>query len=103
MTPPAYSLPLSDLHPDAQAWHAAVLAAWTLDDPAALALLWQAADCLSTMLEARAILRQEGLLTDSQRAGTGGRLHPAAALLRDTRTAFRQAVAALNLDMEAPE
>lgn len=93
---PAIPAPPPGLSPAAAAWFTEVATEFQLD-AAGRALLATAADAFTDMDLAKSILATEGLVATSQRGGP--KVHPAWQILRDARTAFLRAVAALNLDM----
>lgn len=77
-----------------------VLSHYQLVDPAGIALLVRAAECLDRMRRAQALIAEHGeLVTD--RYGSL-KANPACNVERDSRTGFLSAVRALNLDIEPP-
>lgn len=69
-----------------------------LDDPAGLALLCTAAECIDRMRAAQRSIAEHGELT-VDRYGSP-KINPACALEKDARNGFLAAVRALNLDLE---
>ena len=73
-------------------------AEYSIADPAGLALLCTAAECLDRMRQAQAAIAKDGAVV-VDRYGSP-KVHPAAALEKDARTGFLAALRALNLDIE---
>jgi hypothetical protein len=67
-------------------------------DAAALAILTAGMEALDRCAEARAILAKEGLV--SQSSGGVAKVHPAALVERDSKSAFLACMKALKLDIE---
>lgn len=88
--------PPKSLSPAARGIWQAVRADYEIDCPAALSILTSAMESFDRAAEAKAILDREGpVVTDrwGQR-----KVHPAAAVERDSRAAYLSAIKALNLD-----
>jgi hypothetical protein len=77
---------------------AAVATEYSLDDPAGLALLSTAAECLDRMRAAQASIAERGELVDDRYGAP--KLNPACGLEKDARAGFLAAMRALNLDLE---
>ena len=92
LSPPAH------LRPDGADFYARVAAEYALDDPAGLALLCTAAECLDRMRAAQASIAQRGELVDDRYGAP--KLNPACGLEKDARAGFLAALRALNLDLE---
>lgn len=75
-----------------------VAEAYSIDDPAGVALLTTAAECLDRIAAAREAIKKAGeIVTD--RYGQV-KVNPACLLEKDARNGFLAAVRALNLDIE---
>lgn len=79
-------------------FYARVADEYSLDDPAGLALLCTAAECIDRMRAAQAAIAEHGELT-IDRYGSP-KINPACGLEKDARAGFLAAVRALNLDLE---
>jgi hypothetical protein len=89
--------PPKGLSPAAQTIFQAIVKDYGIDCPAALSILTSALESHDRASEAKAILDREGpVVTDrwGQR-----KVHPAAAVERDSRAAYLSAIKALNLDL----
>lgn len=86
------------LGPAGREFFASVATEFTITDPAGLALLCTAAECLDRTRQAQASIAEHGALV----VGASGQLraNPACGLERDARTGFLSAMRALNLDIE---
>ena len=82
-----------------QAWWRAVMADYALE-PHHLRLLEAACDAWDRMVQAREVLRVEGLTT-KPRDGSSKK-HPCADIERDARLAFARLLRELDLDCEPP-
>jgi P27 family predicted phage terminase small subunit len=80
-------------------WWRQVVEAYNLD-PHHLHLLEAACDAWDRMVEARTVLRDEGLTVTTKH---GTKKHPAADIERDSRLAFARLVRELDLDCEPPQ
>ncbi len=87
------------LRPETQAWFIEVVTTWELDAHH-VRLLTLACESWDRTVAAREILEREGL-TVADRHGVP-KVHPAVAVERDSRAAFRQCVRELDLDCAAP-
>lgn len=75
-----------------------IVAEYSVDDGAGLALLTRAAECLDRLREAQDTIAKDGA-TVNDRYGAP-KQHPACAIEKDSRNGFFAAVKALNLDIE---
>ena len=92
LNPPAH------LRSDGADFYVRVATDYALDDPAGLALLCTAAECLDRMRAAQVSITERGELVDDRYGAP--KLNPACALEKDARSGFLAAVRALNLDLE---
>ncbi len=91
------SLP-SHLREDGRRFFEKMSAEYGLDDPAGLALLCTAAECIDRMRAAQASIAEQGELV-IDRYGSP-KLNPACGLEKDARAGFLGSLRALNLDIE---
>ena len=92
--------PPDHLSEQMKSWWRQVMADYVLDQHH-LRLLEFACDSFDRMVQAREVLRKEGLTIDT-RDGAKKR-HPAADVERDSRTSFLRAVRELDLDADPPK
>ena len=90
--------PPRHLHGDGREFFTSVSAEYSIVDPAGLALLTTAAECLDRMRQAQAAIAKDGAVVVDRYGAP--KVHPAAALEKDARTGFLAALRALNLDIE---
>jgi len=90
--------PPDHLSPAMQAWWRQVMEDYELD-PHHLRLLEAACDAWDRMVEARDVLREEGLTVTTEHRT---KKHPAADIERDSRLAFARLLRELDLDAEPP-
>jgi P27 family predicted phage terminase small subunit len=92
--------PPDHLSPAMQAWWRQVIQDYALD-PHHLRLLEAAADAWDRMVQARDVLREEGLTTETRDGGK--KKHPACDVERDSRLAFARLLRELDLDCPPPQ
>lgn len=80
-------------------WWRSVVKSYELE-PHHLRLLQAACEAWDRMQEARELLARDGLVIGGRESGM--RPHPAAAIERDSRTAFSRTLREMDLDIEAP-
>jgi len=90
--------PPSHLKADGAEFWQSVATEYQLDDPAGLALLTTASECLDRMRAAQAAIKVDGEIV-RDRYGAA-KQHPACTLEKDSRNGFLAAVRSLNLDLE---
>lgn len=90
--------PPRHLQRDGRAFWRDVAGEYRIVDPAGLALLTTAAECLDRMRQAQASVAEHGAMV-ADRYGSL-KANPACALERDARNGFLSAMRALNLDIE---
>ena len=79
-------------------WWRAIQADYAVADAAGLAVLAQAAESLDRVAAAGKEIRESGIVVQDRWGQT--KPHPAAAIERDAKASFLQALRALNLDVE---
>jgi phage terminase small subunit len=75
-----------------------VVAEYSIDDVAGLALLGTAAECLDRIRAAQAAIERDGEVVQDRYGQV--KVHPACNLEKDARNGFLMALKALNLDLE---
>jgi phage terminase small subunit len=78
-----------------------VVTEYSIADSAGLALTTRAAEALDRLREAQAAIARDGAIVLDRYSKP--RVHPAAALEKDSANAFLQAVKALRLDIDLPK
>ena len=87
-----------NLSPAARSWWRRLVLEYSINDPAGELLLEQALRCFDRSEQARQVLDHDGVTTLDARGRP--KIHPAAAVERDSRAGMLASLRALNLDLE---
>jgi P27 family predicted phage terminase small subunit len=90
--------PPTGLSPEAKAWWTRLQTEFGIEDPAGLMILGSAAEALTRMRQAQAIISKEGPVTQD-RFGQSI-VHPATRIERDSRAQMLTCLRELHLDVE---
>lgn len=86
------------LSPQGKRWWREIARDYHIEDPAGLALLTTAAECLDRRREAQAAIIEHGVVVKTATGGIKG--NPAVQVEKDQLTGFLAAMRQLNLDIE---
>lgn len=92
---------MKTLSKEAESLKNGILADYTFDDQASLAILQTACEAYDAMHKAQRIVDKDGMTVQGDRGGT--KAHPLLSVIRDSRAQFLMAIKALKLDTSVSE